>query len=294
MKQSFWNPDRWQGKIRLFAADLDGTLLDSRNRITSRTLEVLGRAGEHGISVVPATGRCCALIPAKLRKLQSVRYAIVSNGAGIWDCHRDRFLYRETMPESCAGEILDWLEGNRGLAEVFVRGEAYADIRSLIGLNEGITDRNFVDYFSENHIFVEKLVKRRDLLEDAEKINLYFLDPDGRKQLEQQLRSDGRLALTSSISGNLEVQASCVNKGTALRYLCRTLEIPLEETAAVGDSDNDLEMLEAAGIGAAMENAGRQVKDGADFIIGHHDRNGAAEFLEDLMKIQENLNNITS
>ena len=71
--------------VRLAALDLDGTLLNRNNEVTLATRQAIARAVEHGVVVVPATGRPLASLPPVVAKLPGIRYAITSNGAAVWD-----------------------------------------------------------------------------------------------------------------------------------------------------------------------------------------------------------------
>ena len=72
---------------------------------------------------------------------------------------------------------------------------------------------------------------------------------------------------SSSLKNNIEINSVSAGKGKALRRLCELLGLRPEESAAFGDGLNDIEMLEAAGIGCAMANAGAAVRAAADRIV---------------------------
>ena len=82
------------------------------------------------------------------------------------------------------------------------------------------------------------------------------------------------------MSGNLEITAQGVNKGSALELLCSFLKLPLSETAAVGDGANDVQLLRTAGLGIAMENAAPALRAAADAAVPDCDHEGAAIAME--------------
>ena len=84
--------------VRLAAFDLDGTLLDSANKISDFTIRQIQKAIDRGIEIVIATGRSVPLFPEELKRVSGIRYAIVENGAGIYDLKNQRFLFRRTIP----------------------------------------------------------------------------------------------------------------------------------------------------------------------------------------------------
>lgn len=266
---------------KMIVVDLDGTLMNERNQITKETIDILQTAAEAGTLIVPATGRCTALIPYELKAVGGIRYAIVANGAGIWDYKAKQFCYRQLMPEGIISMILDNMKQAEGYVEIFANGEAYVDINQMDNLSEDVYDRNFVKYYTQNHVFLTDLRNRNDILEQAEKVNLFYLSPEKKKKLERLIREDGRCAITSSISGNMEIQNKKVNKGSTLKILCDMQNIAPEEVIAFGDSDNDFEMLQFAGTGVAMGNACPRIRQVADDIALTNEENGVAVYLRE-------------
>ena len=280
--------------IKLIAVDLDGTLLDGENRIDGRNIRALQRALDMGIYVVPATGRCMGVFPQELTSLTGLRYAVTENGALIWDYQGARELRRWGLPRGKAEKILRLAEGERAgeegnpahgrgfrvYAEVFVHGQAYADIRSLEGIEATPLGRNFIRYFTENHNFVSGLCGQQELLDAAEKVNLYFPDSADGAGVRSRLEQDASLKIASSICGNVEVTAASVEKGAALWELAQQLGIGRGEILAFGDNENDLGMFAAAGTAVAMGNAGEPVRQAAGHVTGTNDEAGVAAFLE--------------
>ncbi len=91
------------------------------------------------------------------------------------------------------------------------------------------------------------------------------------------------LTLVSSAEHNFELSSRKASKGQALKRLAKQLNIPLEETAAVGDSLNDKSMLEAAGKGVAMGNAREDIKSIADAVTLTNDEHGVAHMMKHLL-----------
>ncbi|NRW84336.1 Cof subfamily protein (haloacid dehalogenase superfamily) [Clostridium beijerinckii] len=112
----------------------------------------------------------------------------------------------------------------------------------------------------------------------VEKINIPFLKDDMKNEVYNSLLSiNDRVKITSSVEDNLEINIHSANKGGGLEKLVELLEIDLKEIAAIGDNNNDIEMLQMAGIGIAMGNASEDIKAKADFITLDNDKDGAAE-----------------
>ena len=122
--------------VRLAAFDLDGTLLDSANKISDFTIRQIQKAIDRGIEIVIATGRSVPLFPEELKRVSGIRYAIVENGAGIYDLKNQRFLFRRTIPYDIVRKIADCLEVADGFAEFFSEGNVYSDIENISRLNQ--------------------------------------------------------------------------------------------------------------------------------------------------------------
>ena len=133
--------------------------------------------------------------------------------------------------------------------------------------------------------------KQPYFLADAESVPgewfkiLFACDEKTRKHLEKFVEGRyPRLAFTASSAQFLEMIPAGISKGIALKKLCHVLDIPLENTFAIGDYDNDLELLKTAGHAIAVGNATDLVKENAEQIIGDCQDGGVAQFLYELIR----------
>ena len=115
---------------------------------------------------------------------------------------------------------------------------------------------------------------------------LFIADPDQLSEVRRaiELRLGDRVATTSSMPTFLEVLKHGVNKGQALNYVMRRYEIALSDVMAFGDGLNDMEMLQAVGLGVAMENGFKELRAVADDIAPHHQRGGVGLYLQSLLE----------
>ena len=92
---------------------------------------------------------------------------------------------------------------------------------------------------------------------------------------------DGKLQSFFSEDCYLEFTALNLSKGIAIRHLCDYLQIPIENTVAVGDAENDIPMLDMAAVGAVMANAGDDIKEHGNYITkADNNHSGVAEVIE--------------
>ena len=126
--------------------------------------------------------------------------------------------------------------------------------------DKDLLEKTFVDYFLSRHVYVKDFYHQKDILDQAEKINIYFDDMETSRALREKWQDLDDVAVTTSISGNAEFNAAGVDKGVGLAMLRTKLGIDRMHVIAFGDNENDLEMLEGAGIGVAMGNSKQYVK----------------------------------
>jgi len=271
---------------RLIAFDLDGTVLDNRKRLSDGTLAALRAAGEAGVQLVPATGRIPAALPEPLRGLPGLRWAILINGALLYDCAGEKIVEREELPPGDALRVIDFLDARGVLYDCYQDNWGYIDRRFYEHASDYIDDPGVLDLLARLRTPVPSL--RAFLAERGEpvqKLQLHTKDAALRLRLSVELRAAfPELSVTSSIPTNLEINAGKANKGDALLRLCARLGVAPEETAALGDGTNDLSLLRAAGLGIAMENADPALKAAADLVTASNEHDGAALAIRAILK----------
>lgn len=271
-------------EIKLIALDLDGTLLDSQKRLSSGNRAALLKCMDHGIWIVPCTGRIWSAVPDFLRDMEGIRYAITTNGAVVEDVRENKILDERKMPWELAVEIFELAKQFHTMYDVYVGGRAFGELRFAERLSEfGILPliqemvrrtRKFIPDVSE---------KVRELGEPVEKINYFFGDMQERARAREALEARGDVIVTSSFSNNLEINARGATKGEGLLRLAAMLGVKPEETMGFGDSGNDATMMEMAGVGVAMGNAEEDIKKLADYVTDTNDADGVAQALERLI-----------
>lgn len=271
------------GKYRLFAFDLDGTMLQPGGILSQAAANALEKAAEQGVEIVPATGRMKNFIPKSLTQLPFIRYAITSNGAGVYDLRTGESLFSCLIPNALAVRVLQMLEEYPVYVEFYTAGDAVTQQE-----NPRIAVEKY-GFPPEKQMFLKKNYRLVDSLSAfltesgicPEKINLPYLRPGIRRELWQRLEAMGGLKLTSSVADNLEINAEGCDKGAGLYSLCRSLGIDRSETAAIGDNGNDLAMLEYAGFSIAMGNATEEAKKIASAVTASCQEDGAAQAICD-------------
>lgn len=265
--------------IKLLAIDMDGTCLDSKSRMSEKTVSALRALSEKGIIVVPTTGRNLNCLPHRLKEENFYRYAITSNGACVIDLKENKKIFNSCIPCETAVEILSEIR-NKGFGiTVQIENEYYLQGRLL-----SLAGRIYYGKDSENSLTVksiEDFIKSNQ--SEVEEIQLYFLHPKARK------RAKKTLALYSNISSAyssiyVEIFDKNASKGIALSELARQLGIKKEEIACIGDGENDLTMFAESGMKFAMGNAVDSLKEKADYVLPDNNSDGVAYAIEKYLK----------
>ena len=268
--------------VKLIAFDLDGTLFDDRKQLPQENIAALRAAGDAGILLIPATGRILQGLPDQLLQLGLFRYFIFANGASVYDLDTETQLFSACIPPELAIRICEHMDTLPVLYDCY-RGEwgymtqwMYEAAPDFFALEPEILKlvrrlRKPVPELKEN-------IREVDV--PLEKLQMYFR-PEQMAERERQLLELPRLfpeiAATSSLKNNIEINSIKAGKGRALLELCAQLGIAPEDTVAFGDGLNDADMLEAAGYGAAMENAADAVKQKADAVIENNNDAGVGK-----------------
>lgn len=264
--------------IRIIAFDLDGTLLDSNKNLSPVNLAALERAAAAGIELVPTTGRFFSAMPAPIRELPFLRYAITINGAAVSDLRAGKTIYQAEMPWRLALDIMRELDPLPVVYDCYMGNRAYMTAALKERIDDMVSSPHYRRMLRDLRISVPDL--KEYLMEqkkDVQKIQFFSPDEALRKRLlkELPLRYENIYASTS-VPDNVEINQIHANKGEALMVLADYLGVPRDATMAFGDGLNDLSMIKDAGIGVAMANACGEAKELAGWIAPSCDEDGVA------------------
>lgn len=272
--------------IKLVALDLDGTLFDNSSRISKRNLTAIRSITDKGIHVVISTGRPFEGIPFDQIKGTGINYAITANGSGIYEISTGKCLYENAMDEELVTPILNFLLTRDIHMDAFIGGKGYTPIQCVETAqkltvpssikNYIITTRtrldNILQFIHENQLKVQKMTLNFYPATDGTLID--------RETVRKFLVSNPSITTVCGGYNNLEFTRADANKGVGLRKLVEILGVNPDATMAIGDTENDLAIIEAAGIGVAMGNATDAVKARADYVTTTNTKDGVAAAIE--------------
>ena len=272
--------------IKLVALDLDGTLFDNSSHISERNLTAIRSITDKGIHVVNSTGRPFEGIPFDQIKGTGINYAITANGSGIYEISTGKCLYENAMDEELVTPILNFLLTRDIHMDAFIGGKGYTPVQCVETAqkltvpssikNYIITARtrldNILQFIHENQLKVQKMTLNFYPAADGTLID--------RETVRKFLVSNPSITTVCGGYNNLEFTRADANKGVGLRKLAEILGVNPDATMAIGDTENDLAIIEAAGIGVAMGNATDAVKARADYVTTTNTKDGVAAAIE--------------
>ena len=261
---------------RIIALDIDGTLLNSRKEVTSVCADAVRQAAEAGKIIVYNTGRAVSELTEFFPLLPDIQWAVYASGAGLYDIQKGKTFALHGIPRADADAILA-LARTKDLMPQLVIGDRDVIQASHMARLDHFHMEIYRPLYERAMTLVPDIYAyAENCREEFLKINLYHADPAERVRTREEL---SRLSVEKAYSevSSLECSAAGVDKGSGMLRLCGELGIPASESVSVGDADNDIPMLRAAGLGIAMGNAARHVKDAADRVAADNDHDGCAE-----------------
>lgn len=269
---------------RILASDLDGTLLNSEGVVSEENEAAIRALTGRGVYFVPSSGRTLYEIPPMIRDNPCVRYIIHSDGAVVYDKQTGKRIDM-SMSKELAGCLLDILleydvcmtvrnQGHSYTAEEWYHDEA--------GTYYRLTEQ-YQNFIYEYVTPVSDFASFCRSLDSVEMICVFFHRQDELVACRDRLVKMGKYGIAASESANIEIFDRRAGKGEALLRLAEHLGLAASQTIAVGDSPNDRNMIEKAGLGLAMQNACAELKDLADDTVCHCDEHVVQYILKNIL-----------
>ena len=271
----------------LVVLDLDGTILDLYRHapISERVASTIAAVQAAGIPVTIATGRTLDYVREHIAQLGIVTPVVTTQGAVVGDPVTGEILNETTIPLLLARQAAEWIDSQPYVTALYFNDD---DSRIHIYQNRSNGDEEFLDHVfgfprSPQPAFAPMLAS------PTARCPLKFIVVEDRDVYgvdlvaELSSRFSPELTITRTHPRLVEGTAQGVDKGLGVRHLCTLLNIDPQRVLAIGDSDNDIPMLEAVGFGVAMGNSTPGVMAVAQYNAPPVDADGAAVALEELV-----------
>lgn len=266
---------------RLFATDLDGTLLETGGTVSEANLAALRRAEAAGVEIVFVTGRP----PRWMRDLPAMTghqgFALCANGALLLDLADHSIVEARTLDADAAIEVAQRLrELDPGMS--FAVEVAHPSDDFIVDL---AYRPRWEPLVSPPRMSVPDMLGRDGVVKFLARPSSGATHDADSFLLAATEVAHGLLEFTHSDVNDLLIEMSAlgVNKGTGLALLAQSRGWSASDVAAVGDMPNDVPMVQWAGRGAAVDNAHDWVKAVADEHVPSNDEHGVAVFIERLL-----------
>jgi Cof subfamily protein (haloacid dehalogenase superfamily) len=256
------------------ATDFDRTLVWEDGTLHERTLEALRATRAAGLDVIVVTGRMVQSVRRYLEPARLHEPVICYQGAVVADAD-GRWLRHEPIPLELARETIAAVEAEGYGLNVYVGDELYVSAVSDAAR----------DYAGFQHLEIHEVGNLLDWLTEPPTKLVCVGDPGKLDGVELRLkkRFGERLYISKSLPYFLEFAAAGITKGSGLDFLAAHMGFTPAQTIAFGDGENDVELVEWAGYGIAVENAHTRVKAVADWICPSAEVQGVAQVLEALL-----------
>lgn len=266
----------------LVASDIDGTFIDSRERVTRRLREAVVRMLRHGTPLVLATGRPPRWLYPVVEQLPVKPLCVCANGALVYDSARDDIIFSRTLDCDVLHDVVRLARaatesiGGIGVAVERAGTSAHDPAEELFV----VTERYDHAWESAEH---GELSEDEVLAEPATKLLLRnsAVSSDLLCDLVAPVVDAEVAHVTYSMpDGLIEVSAPGVTKRAGLEFVADLVGAEPKDVVCFGDMPNDIEMVSWAGHGVAMGNAHDALKAAADEVTTSNDDDGVARVLE--------------
>lgn len=266
---------------KLICLDMDGTLLNSEKKISIRNKEAIKKANDKGVKIAIVTGRIFTSAKYYAHLLGIEAPVVSSNGAYIREKDRNKIIYASPISDKVCEKILDICKkydfdfyfntfDTIISPKPFPKGYTYLEMS-----NDLPKDMKANLYVSSD---LEDEVKKRN--GNIVKAICIGNNIESLNKAKNEIIALGDVEVASSLNDNFEIMNKGVSKGKAVEVLAKFYGLNRDEVICMGDGENDLSMIQYAGLGVGMGNAQQCVKKEADYITDTNDNDGVAKAIE--------------
>lgn len=275
---------------KLIALDLDGTLLNDKKTISKENLYTIGRLIDRGHTVLIATGRGYFDAKNLVKDMDKNLTILANNGNIIRNSIDEKTFFTNYMPSESVRDIFSI--GKEYDLKPIVHVDYYSDGIDMVIDDDAINDDKGVNSYISGHSNRFKFMDKKSIVTlDKILVVVYLGDRDVLNEFNQNIieefpdrYSSHILENIQSAEGMFEIMGPSRSKWTSILEYCKKFGIHPDDIIAIGDDNNDIEMIKKAGLGISMKNGNKSVKKVSD-IITDFDNNdsGVARILEKIL-----------
>lgn len=276
-------------KIKCIALDLDRTTLNAQGKLSAGNKAALEQAINKGIHIIIASGRSYGALPEELKNFSGLEYAVTGNGAAMYHLPTGKCLHKHVLSEKDVQAIINATDGEPITYEAVIDGLTYCGKEYLDHPAAYGATPEAIKYVRETRHMVDDIVSF--IVENKSRldsVDIIVKEEEKKKEIWETVeRCTSEVYITSSIQHLIEISHKNAGKHSGVKFISELLKLKHEETAAFGDAGNDVDMLMYVGYGIAVENATEECKAAADYITKHHDEDGVAYGMREILHVIE-------
>lgn len=265
----------------VIALDLDGTALSPQNQVTPAVREAVGWARRRGVHVVISTGRICSEAAEFARLLGADDEMVTSGGAALSLASQEKCFKRTSMQWESACRAAAACERYGLSTMVYVGDKLFMTPYDEMMFGQYKSNEGFLAAKTVVQSVAETIAGQHL---EVDKVFTRSRNPQHLAVVRQQLAPVEGIRVMSSADDNVEIIAPNADKGRALGELCERFGSSLSRAIAIGDSENDREMLMAVGMPVAMGNARSDIKALCQFTTKSNAEDGVAYAIYSLLE----------
>lgn len=257
--------------IKMIATDIDGTILPYHGEFSQKTKDCIKRLNDSGIKVILVTGRMHSSATPLAAQL-GLNLPIISYQGGLIKDMSGKTLFQTELNSDVAKEIINWGRKNNVHLNLYIDDKLYVE-----------QDDEIIKYYIQGK-FVDYTVCSFDDLEIKNVNKLLAIDIHDADRVTSWVdilkEKYPDLYIVKSTPYFCEIGSANAKKSLGVEFLCKMWGIDKSEVMAIGDQNNDIDLIQAGGIGIAMENGTPELKQVADYITNSVENDGFVSAVE--------------
>ncbi len=269
--------------IKLMLLDLDGTLFDKEERVSPENIAAIQQAKANGMKIAICSGRVLSDCQTAIDALDGCcDYAVNCNGSTVYDLTASRYIFKQVMPWDLVEKACHVLNATHAFYHAYVDN----GVACAAGVKEKLVETGLhshhIAYYMANQIVLECFPED---LDQYDVFKFYLPNPDVEMLADTRAKILDTPGITTAYSGttSLEVFPEGMDKRYGVEQLLNHLGITFDNVISMGDSENDLLLLQASKIGVAMGNSPDFIKQAADFVSKPCWESGVAHAIHELL-----------
>ena len=275
---------------KMVCIDMDGTLLTKRKKVSEESREIIKKVYDKGVEIVVTTGRIYNNAEYYSNFLGVKSPVIAANGAIVKNKIDSEIIYENPISMDECMKLIDLLYEMKFLFHFYTTdgifcNNSFTEISTKLYMTKQVgyeslkinyhvirSKEKWINFFKENKNKITKCI-------------VFSAFPEKINRCKESLKKIEGIVYFGAGKRSIEINNRGVSKGNAVKALAEKYGIKREEIICIGDNENDLSMIEYAGLGVAMGNAIDSVKEIADYVTSSNDDNGVAKALKKFFDI---------